>query len=76
MCGQPALEICGIHRAGLTGDLLPVLEDGKGGNAADVVAGSELLLGFRIHLCKAGTGSQFTGGLGKNRRHHFARTTP
>ncbi len=73
---NPLHQLRELHGPGLTGDLLPVFEDGKGRNALNFVLCGQLLVLLGVDFGEAVVGLKLLGCLRKNRGHHLAGATP
>jgi hypothetical protein len=72
----PCDDACHVHRAGLTRDFLPILEEGQCGNAADVVCRCEIARFLGVDLGDAEIGLESLRGLFIRWRHGAAGTAP
>src|SRR6185312_12215182 len=72
----PLHDAGGTHRAGLPPDFAAAPEQRQRRNAADVVAGAEILFGFGVDLEQPHARFQLRRGLCVVRRHRPARSAP
>ena len=73
---DPALQASEIKGAALAGDFASVLENGQGGNAADVESASELLFVLGIQFGQSNIGFKIDRCLMKIGGHHLAGVMP
>ena len=73
---EPADHLCGVGEAGLLLHELAVGEDGEVGDAANVVAGGELGVGFGVDFEDDGAAGGLFGGFGDVGGGHAAGAAP
>jgi hypothetical protein len=73
---EPVEHLLGVDEAGLLLDEAAVREDGEVGDAAHVVAGGELRVGFGVDLEDEAAAGDFACGVLDVRGGHAAGTTP
>jgi len=73
---RPAHDFAGTHSTRLTRHLAPVHKKRQRGDAANLEARAQFLVGLGVNLGCPNTGLQLAGGLHKGRRHLPAGATP